>query len=132
MIIYRAKIKKCPFCGGKAELGKASEKLETRTAYLNSWVSCTKCGCSKVSETHQAGILMSRKWQDNNAIDKWNARAYQTETPETYYYVLTKKSISLVPTMKSLEQAREMARRCAKDLKKEHVVWEVREHEVPR
>lgn len=67
-------LKPCPFCGGEAKLGGASKKLENRNSYLNSWVACTKCETSKVSATHCDGELMSREWQDADAVEKWNKR----------------------------------------------------------
>ena len=48
-------LKKCPFCGGKAEIGNAADNIF--------WVKCKKCGA-------ESSVESSKK----NAILKWNKR----------------------------------------------------------
>jgi len=58
----KEKLKRCPFCGGKA-------KLEEITS-LEPWIECKQCGVRVMVKT----IYRAFKDTEENAIKQWNTR----------------------------------------------------------
>lgn len=73
-------LKKCPLCGGKAELTQVSEGHDSSRRYTSLWeVRCLDCGLSlpraltKIYQEKDGQIIVDHDGA-KELVDKWNSR----------------------------------------------------------